>query len=326
METFRYRMMGLVMLAMAGQPVLAQQAGLAAAKDYPLRPIRIVIPYGAGAGPDVVGRMFAQKIVPSLGQNFVFENRGGAGGTIGTALVAKAPPDGYTLLLQTANYASYPVFIKNLPYDPADLISVSLLARTVGFLVVVNPSLPVRSIKELIALAKAHPGKLNHGTSSEGVPAELFAKMAGVKLTAVRYKGVAAFMNDVISGQIEIGFPAAPSGLPFAASGRLRVLAITGEKRWNRMPDVPTVDEAGLRGYKREGWYGLWFPLGTPAQHMNRIQEEVNKAARDPELRQRFDEQGLIAVGSSSRELEQATREEFEVTGTLWASLGRAPQ
>jgi len=300
--------------------------GVTFGQDYPSKPIRIVIPYGAGAGPDVVGRTFAQKIVPSLGQNFVFENRGGAGGTIGTAVVAKAPPDGYTLLLQTANYASYPVFIKSLPYDPVDLIPVTLLARTVGFLVVVNPSLPVHSIKELIALAKAHPGKLNHGTSSEGVPAELFAKMAGVKLTAVRYKGVTAFMSDVISGQIEIAFPAAPSGLPFVASGRLRVLAITGEKRWSRMPDVATVHEAGLSGYKREGWYGLWFAAGTPAQHVNRIQEEVGKAARDPGLRQLFEGQGLVAVGSTPQELEQATREEFEVTGKLWASLGRAPQ
>ena len=147
-----------------------------AARDYPSRFIRVIVPYAPGAGPDMVGRTLAEKMTVGLGQNILFENRGGGGGVPGTNMVAKAPPDGYTLLLQTANYASYPVFYKNLPYDPAkDLLPVSLLAKTVGFVSVVNPSLPARNIRELIALAKANPGKLNHGTSGFGSQAELFS-------------------------------------------------------------------------------------------------------------------------------------------------------
>jgi len=315
-----------VFILIAVQPALAQRPA-APAKDYPSRFIRIVVPYGAGAGPDVVGRTLAEKMRVGLGQNIVFENRGGGGGVPGTDLVAKAAPDGYTLLLQTANYATYPLYYKNLPYDPVkDFLPVALLARTVGYVLVVNPVLPARTVKEFIALAKAHPGKLNHGSSSFGVPAELFSKMTGVKMTLVRYAGVPAVLTDVISGQIEVAFPAAPSAMPFVQSGRLRVLGITGGKRWNKLPQAPTLHEAGVSGYKLVGWYGFWFPAGTPGEYVSRIQNEVTAALKDAAVRQRFDEQGLEGVGSLSRELIRATEEEFELNQSLAARMGVVPQ
>lgn len=329
MQNSMNRLLGVAVLVMVVvQPALAQRVAGAAQKDYPSRIIRIVIPYGPGAGPDVVGRTLAEKIAPSLGQNIVFENRGGGGGIIGTQLVAKAAPDGYTLLLQTGNnYANYPLFYKKLPFDPAkDLIPVTLLVKTAGYVLVVNPSLPAKSVKELIALAKANPGKLNHGTSGFGIAAELFSYMANVNLTAVRYTGVPPILTDVMSGQIEMAFPGAPSAVPFIRTGRLRVLGISGEKRWHKLPDVPTISEAGVSGYKLIGWYGLWFPAGTPAEYISRIQAEVAKAVQDPTVKKRFDDQGLEGVSSTSQELLKMTEEEFAMNKKLLDSGRIVPQ
>ena len=330
MQRHLIRSLGLAILAAAVQPALAQRAAVTA-KDYPARFIRIVVPYGAGAGPDVVGRIIAEKIGPSLGQNIVFENRGGSGGALGTELVAKAAPDGYTLLLQVAAYAGYPFFFKNLAYDPhKDLVPVTLLAKNIGYVLAVNPSLPVKSVKELVALAKANPGKLIYGTAGVGsimqMAAELFAHMTAVKLAPVHYTGVPAALTDVISGQIELGFAAAPSALPFFNSGRLRVLGITAEKRWSKMPNVPTLDEAGVKGYKYIGWYGFWFPAGTPAEYVARIQSEVAKAVKDSVVTQRFEDQGLEGVGSTTADFAKVIDEEFALYKKLTAVMGIVPQ
>ena len=305
----------------------AAQAATPAAKDYPSKIIRIVVPYGPGAGPDVVGRIIAEKLGPALGTNIVFENRGGGGGMLGTDIVAKSAPDGYTLLLQTAAYATYPYFFKNVPYDSAkDLIPVTLAAKNVGYVLVVNPSLPARNVRELVALAKANPSKLNNGTAGVGsvmqMAAELFAHMAEIKLTPVHYTGVPAALSDTISGQIEMGFPAAPSALPFMQAGRLRVLAITAEQRWNKMADTPTLAEAGIKGYKYIGWYGFWLTAGTPVEYVARIQSEVAKAVKDPVVRQRLEEQGLEGVGSSPQELAKIIDEEFALNKKLTATMG----
>jgi tripartite-type tricarboxylate transporter receptor subunit TctC len=319
-----------VMVVAAAQPVLTQAAAIAA-KDYPTKFIRIVVPYGAGAGPDVVGRIIAEKMGPALGTNIVFENRGGGGGMLGTEIVAKSAPDGYTLLLQVAAYATYPYFFKNVPYDSArDLIPVTLAAKNVGYVLVVNPSLPARNVRELVALAKANPSKLNYGTAGVGsvmqMAAELFAYMAGIKLTPVHYTGVPAALSDTISGQIEMGFPAAPSALPFMQAGRLRVLAITAEKRWHKMSDTPTLAEAGIKGYKYIGWYGFWFPAGTPAEYVTRIQSEVAKVVKDPAVRQKLEGQGLDGVGSSPQEFAKIIDEEFALNKKLTAAMGIMPQ
>ena len=267
------KFMALVVTTALLQPALTLAAA-APAKDYPSKFIRIVVPYGAGAGPDVVGRIIAEKLGPALGTNIVFENRGGGGGMLGTEIVAKSAPDGYTLLLQVAAYATYPFFFKNVPYDSAkDLIPVTLAAKNVGYVLVVNPALPARSVKELVALAKANPSRLNYGTAGVGsvmqMAAELFAYMADLKLTPVHYTGVPAALSDVISGQIEMGFPAAPSALPFTQAGRLRVLAITSDKRWHKMADTPTLAEAGVKGYK----YPRLVRFLVSRRHAGRIRE-----------------------------------------------------
>jgi tripartite-type tricarboxylate transporter receptor subunit TctC len=303
-----------------------------AAKDYPAKVIRVVVPYGAGAGPDVVARTIGEKMAASLGQNVLIDNRGGGGGAIGTAYVAKAPADGYTLLLNLGGaYAAYPFFFRNLAYDPQrDLAPVTLMARNVGYVLVINPSLPARSVKELVALGKAHPRKLNYADAGLGsvsqMAAELFAYQGGIALTAVHYTGVPAMLTDIISGQVEIGFPAAPSVLPFLGTGRLRVLGITADSRWKKMPDVPTLSEAGLKGYKYDGWYGLWFPAGTPATYVNRIQSEVAKALTDPLVKQRLEDQGLYGVGSTPHEMASVLEQEFELNKKLTATMNITPQ
>jgi tripartite-type tricarboxylate transporter receptor subunit TctC len=251
MQCSNSRLLSVAALAASvAQPAFAQRAAAPAAKDYPTKFIRIVVPYGAGAGPDVVGRIIADKIGPSLGQSIVFENRGGSGGALGTAGVGS--------VMQMA--------------------------------------------------------------------AELFAHLSAIRLTPVHYTGVPAALTDVISGQIELGFPAAPSALPFFNSGRLRVLGITAEKRWSKMPNVPTLDEAGVKGYKFIGWYGFWFPAGTPREYVNRIQSEVAKAVKDPAVRQRFDEQGLEGVGSTTEEFAKVIEEEFALNKKLTAVMGIVPQ
>jgi tripartite-type tricarboxylate transporter receptor subunit TctC len=323
--------LALVIGGAAAAPSAQAQRETAAAKDYPNHVIRIVVPYGAGAGPDVVGRTIGEKMAASLGQNIVFENRGGGGGTIGTALVAKAPPDGYTLLLNLGAYAIYPYFFKNLQYDPwKDLIPVTLMARNVGYVLVSNPSVPARSVRDLVALAKAHPRRLNYADAGLGsvsqMAAELFAYMAGIKLTPVHYTGVPAMLTDIIRGQVELGFPAAPSALPFLTSGRLRVLAITSDKRWQKMPDVPTLSEAGVKGYKYQGWYGLWFPAGTPGAYVTRIRNEVVKAVADPVVKQRLEDQGLEGVGSTPQEFAKVLDAEFALNKKLADSMGIVPQ
>lgn len=321
------------MLGLASGPALTQaQPRPAPAKDYPTRAIRIVVPYGAGAGPDVAGRTVAERMSASLGQNFVFENRGGSGGMVGTAQVAKAAPDGYTLLLNVGAYATYPYFFRNLPYDPwKDLMPVTLIAQNVGFVLAVNPSLPVRSVRELVALARANPGKVNYGTAGLGsvaqMAAELFAHSAGVKLSPVHYTGVPAMLTDIISGQIETGFAAAPSALPFAGpGGRLRVLGITADRRWKKMPEVPTLDEAGVKGYRYIGWYGFWFPAGTPQAYVSRIHGEVVKALQDPATRQRLDDQGLEGVGSTPEEFAKVIDADFALNKRLTALMGIKPE
>ena len=326
------RLFWFAVLAMAvNPPAQAQRSPAPAAKDYPAKFIRMIVPYAAGAAPDVLARILADKIGPSLGQSIVLENRGGSGGALGTALVAKATPDGYTVLLNSAAFATYPYFFKNLAYDPRkDLVPVTLVVRNFGYVLVINPSLPARSVKELVALARANPGKLNYGTVGLGsamqMAAELFIHLANVKMTPVHYTGVPAALTDIIAGQIELGFPAVASVLPLVNSGRLRVLAISADKRWDKMPNVPTVAEAGIKGYRYTGWYGLWFPAGTPDAYVSRVRNEVVKAVKDPAVRERLEEQGLEGVGSTAEELVKVTEDEFALNKKLTAAIGIVPQ
>ena len=304
----------------------AQSAG-----RYPSKPIRMVIPYAAGGPPDAVARIVADKITAGWGQNFVFDNRGGGGGVIGAAIVAKAPPDGYTVLLHTAAYASMPYFYKQLPYDPQrDLAPVTLIAKNVGYALLVNPKLPVKSARELIVLAQGSPGKLNFGSPGIGsvghLAAELFLSAAKIRMTHVPYTGIPAMITDIISGQIDIGFPAAVAATGLIGGGRLQVLGITGEKRWDKLPTVPTLDEVGLKGFKFVSWYGLWFPAGTPQALVQRMRDDVAAAVKDTSVRRRLDEQGLDGIGSTPQELARTVSEEMAMNRELTARIGIVPQ
>lgn len=298
---------------------------------YPTKPVRMVIPYAAGGPPDAVARIVADKVTAAWGQNFVFDNRGGGGGAIGAAIVAKAAPDGYTVLLHTAAFAGLPYFYKHLPYDPQrDLMPVTLVAKNVGYALLVTPRLPVKTMKELIAYAHAHPGKLNFGSPGVGsvghLAAELFASASRIKMTHVPYTGIPAMLTDIISGQIDLGFPAAIAATGLLGSGRVQVLGLTGEKRWERLPNVPTLDEAGLKGFKFVSWYGMWFPAGTPVALVQRMRDDVSAAVKDAAVRKRLDEQGLEGIGSTPGALGRAVTEEMAMNKELTARLGIEPQ
>ena len=277
------------------------------AKDYPSRPIRVVVPSPPGGPPDLIIRMLIPRMSAGLGQPLVVENRAGAGGIVGTAYVAKAPPDGYTWLFTTASHVNTPPFNENVPFDPVrDFSHVSLVAQNFGQALVVPPSLPAKSVQELIALARAQPGKLNYGSAGIGtashIPAEVMKSMSGTDIVGVPYRGVAEVMTDLLAGRIDMFFVGTQLAAQHVQAGRLRALALTGAKRWKRLPDVPTMQEAGFKDYNLINWFGLWLPAGAPAEMMSRIHAEVVKALADPEVAQQFDAQGLEGVGMPPEE------------------------
>lgn len=317
-----------VLIACAPAVSFGQQQ---AAKDYPSKPIRLVVPYAPGGGIDFVGHLLGRKIVPAIGQNLFIDNRAGAGGAIGTDAVAKSKPDGYTILLQGSGHASLPSIYKSLPYDPVkDFTPITLVANSAGFVLVVHPSVPARSVKELIALAKAQPGKLNYGSGGVGsviqFATESFNVMAGTQLMHVPYKGVGAAIIDLVAGRVDAIISPGMVALPYIQSGKLRALGITARARWSELPEVPTIDEAGLKGYKYVPWYGMWFPAGVPAEYVTRIRAEVVKALEDPEMKRAFAGQGTIPVASTPQEFSKTIAEEIEFHRQLGARIGLTPQ
>jgi tripartite-type tricarboxylate transporter receptor subunit TctC len=265
---------------------------LAAAADYPTRPIMLIVPYPAGGGNDVIARLVAAKMSARLGQQIVIENRGGAGSTIGTRDAARSTPDGYTLLIATSSLAINPSLYPDVAYDPKkDFAPIGLIATSPNF-VLVNPSVPAHSIAELIALAKQQAGKLDFASTGTGtsthLSAELFATMADVKLTAVPYKGVAPAVTDLLGGHVALMFCPMASVVGQVRGGNLRALAVTGAKRSPLFPDVPTVAEAGLPGYAAELHYGLVAPAGTPPDIIARLNAALNDALADDDIRNRL--------------------------------------
>ena len=276
------------------------------AQDYPTRPVRIVVPFAPGGPNDIIVRLVAQKLTETWTQPFLIENRPGAGGNIGTDFVAKAAPDGYTLLSVGPGSLIINPLIGKVPYDTArDFAPVTLMARAPNALVA-HPSLPAGSVKELIELARSQPGRVNYGSGGNGstphLAGAMFAAMAGVALTHVPYKGTAPAMADLIGGQVQIAFLGIPTVLPHVKSGKLRVLAVTGKRRSPELPGVPTVDEAGVPGYELSPWYGLLAPAGTPREVVVRLGEEVSRVVRAPEMKEKLAVQGAEVAGGSPEE------------------------
>jgi tripartite-type tricarboxylate transporter receptor subunit TctC len=275
-------------------------ASLATAADYPARPITLIVPYPPGGGNDVIARLVAGKMSADLGQPIVIQNRGGAGSTIGTRDAARSAPDGYTMLIATSSLAINPSLYPDAGYDPRkDFAAIGLIASSPN-LVVVTPSTPVYSIAELIALAKSKPEGLDFASTGTGtsthLSAELFAEMAGVKLNAIPYKGVAPAIADLMGGQVPLMFCPTASVVGLARQGRLRALAVTGTRRSPLFPDLPTIAEAGLPGYSAELHYGLVAPGGTPAAIVARLNRALDAALADPGVSEKLAADGEIVM------------------------------
>ncbi len=278
--------------------LLALAIGSAHAQ-YPAKPIHVIVPSPPGGPPDLIIRMLAPKM--NLGQPLVIENRAGAGGIVGTAYVAKAPADGYTWLFTTASHVNTPPFNDNVPFDPVkDFSHVTLAAQNYGQALIVPPASPASSVQELVAIAKRNPGKLNYGSAGIGTASHIPAE----------HRGVAEVMTDVLAGRLDMFFVGTQIAAQQAQGGKLRVLALTGAKRWKGLPDAPTMQEAGFKGFNLINWFGLWLPAGASPELMTRIHAEVVKALADPELRQQFDAQGLEAVGMPPAEFARFVEQE----------------
>jgi tripartite-type tricarboxylate transporter receptor subunit TctC len=308
-------------------PLLAWVAGWAGvcspalAQDYPSKPIRIIVPFSPGGAVDGPTRAVAQELSRRLKQQVIIENKPGAGATIGSELVAKSPPDGYTLLLASQTNAISASLYPRLSFAPIDdFVGVALLGREPGVLVV-HPSLPVRNVAELVALAKAKPGELNYASSGNGSGQHLFmalfASMAGVKLTHVPYKGSGQATTDLLAGTVPVAVPGTQAMLKHIKDNKLRPLATTGVTRSPRLPDVPTLAETGLTGYSAYVWMGLLAPKGTPPAIVERLNRELKAALATPEVSGFMNEAGIEMVGSTPAEMDAYFREERD----RWARI-----
>ena len=298
-------------------------------KDYPSKPIHVVVPSPPGGPPDLIIRMLIPKMSAGLGQPLVVENRAGAGGIVGTAFVAKAPPDGYTWLFTTASHTNTPPFNQNVPFDPVrDFSHLSLVAQNFGQALIVPASSPAKSVQDLVALARAQPGKLNYGSAGIGtashIPAEVMKSMSGTDILAVPYRGVAEVMTDLISGRLDMFFVGTQIAASQVQGGKVRALALTGAKRWKGLPEVPTMQEAGFKDYNLINWFGLWLPAGASPEMMGRLHAETVKALADPELLQQFDAQGLEAVGMPPAEFARFVAKESAFINELAKKISTA--
>jgi tripartite-type tricarboxylate transporter receptor subunit TctC len=301
-------------IVLAALSVLAALAATPVRAEYPAKIIKIVVPFSSGGGTDIIARTLAQEISSDLGKSVIIENKPGAGTIIGTQTVAASEADGYTLLLASFAHAVNPSLNSKLPFDPhKDFAAVSLIARSLN-IVVVNPASKIKSIRDLIAEAKANPAKLNYGTFGPGTSAhlagELFKSMANVSLTMVSYRGAAPAITDLLGGQIDVIFTTVASAASLVGGGQLRALAVTTAERSPAFPDLPTVAEGGLPGYAAESWYGLYAPAGTPAPIIERLNKAVAKAVQSPAFKRLETNEGLIMVGGSPEELDRYVRDE----------------
>jgi len=276
--------------------------------SYPTKPVRFIVGQAPGGATDVIARLVSPRLSEQFSQTVIVENRTGAAGSIGAAFVAKSAPDGYNLLVISSSYAINPSLYTDLPFDPVkDLMPVTLIAEA-PFLLVVHPSMPVRSVKELIAFAKSKPGVLNYASGGNGssghLAGELFTYLANVRTVHIPYKGAGPALIDVMAGQVHMTFGSVLSSLGHVKNGRLRALGVTGATRSSGAPDLPTIAEAGVPGYQTTTWYGLLAPANTPAVIVNRLSEEMKKAIESPEVRNRILVDGAEARGSTPKQFQ----------------------
>jgi tripartite-type tricarboxylate transporter receptor subunit TctC len=289
--------------AIACALLLASAAALAQS-SYPQKPVRIVVPYPPGGTTDLLARLVAARLGDKLGQNFTVDNRAGASGAIGSQLVAKSPPDGYTLVMATiSSHGINSALNKTLPYDPvADFAPITLVASTPN-VITVNADMPAKTLAELLAMARARPGALSFGSTSAGgsphMSVELLKMMAKLDLVHIPYKGGGPMLTDLIGGQIPMGVDNLPSSMAHIKSGKIRALAVTTATRWPGAPDIPTVAESGVPGYEASAWFGLLAPAGTPKEIVDLLQRSVADSLRDPAVAQRLQELGAEPVAST---------------------------
>ena len=302
-----------ILLPLVSATLLA--APLVQAQPYPNKPLRWVVPFPPGGSTDLIGRFTGQELARRIGQSVIIENRPGAGGIIGTEYVARSAPDGYTLLQgSVAQFATFPSMYAKLPYDPArDFTPVTLL-QTITTTMVVTPSLPVKSVKELVALAKRRPGELNFTASGVGtttfLTGELLKRRAGIDMVFITYKGSGPALTDVMAGFVQLMFEPLPSALPLVNAGKLRALAVTSRNRSPALPQVPTLDESGFPGFDMVTWQGMFVPAGTPPAIVERLNGELTKILRTPEITQKIFEQGGQIGANTSAEFAQFIRDE----------------
>lgn len=296
------------------------------AQTYPSKPIRIIVPYPPGGITDILGRLVAQKLNAAWGQPVVVENRPGAGTNLGSELVAKAPPDGYVLLWAGIANTVGPALYPKLPYDPLrDFAWITNLAK-VPVMIVAHPSVPVHNARELIALAKAKPGRLTFGSAgiatSGHLAGELLRSMAHINITHVPYKGSAYALTDAISGQIDLYFGAMASPMPHVKAGRLRALAVTSLRRAAAAPDLPTLDEQGVKGFETSTWYGVAAPAGTPGDIVGKLHDEIVRIIKLPEVRERLAAEGADFVGDTPAEFTNFVKAELAKWGRVVKQSG----
>jgi tripartite-type tricarboxylate transporter receptor subunit TctC len=301
------------------------------AQAYPSKPLRLIVPFPPGGSTDILARALAQKLGEGLGQPVVIDNRGGAGGSIGAETASKAAPDGHTIMMgHLGTLAVAPAIYKNLGYDPRKSFAPVALMALVPSVLVVNPQVPARSAEELIAWARANPGKLTYGSAGLGstshLTTEYFKLATGTDILHVPYKGVGPMLTDLVSGQIMMGLNGAPAVMPHVNAGRLRALAVSGIRRIEALPQLPTLDESGVKGFDASGWYGVVAPAGTPRAAIERLNAEIRRIVGTPELRARFDAEGASAAPGTPEEFGAFIASEIERWGAVLKKAGIEPQ
>lgn len=313
-------------ILMSGILVTFMSADLTAAQVYPTKPIRFIVAFAPGGGTDIVARSLSQRLSEKLGQQVVVDNRPGGGTIIATDLLARAAPDGHTILIVDPSFAINPSLYRRLPYDPdRDFRPITLVA-SFPLIVVVHPTLPVRTIKELIALARAKPGQLNYGSAGSGssthLAPEILKMMADIDIVHVPYKGGGPAVTELVGGHVALGFLGIPPALPHVKAGKLRALAVTSAARSSAAPDLPTVAESGVAGYDVPSWQGVFAPAGTSDNAVNRLNQELSAAAHSPEVKERLAALGAEPVGNSPQEFVKYLKREREKYGAVIRRIG----